>query len=521
MINTLKKSLEIDITYSINSFIYLLSKLPILKHIISNNLYKDKVAKKVISIIMILFYIIRSISIKFLYFFIIFSMSYYYFPNNLIKTYFHVYFLLTILGMFINNKLLNTTKKKYISMILFNMDATNYFKSELTWNLTTTLLLDSICILFFGYLISCPLSFSIILILFTIAIRVIGEYLNIMFYKKKNYIWYTNNKLYVPIMITFILLIFLPFVDIYININAISIISIITIIISIKPFLYLWNLKDYKLIYKKLSSVTDPMNSKFDKDYLTQAMVNVIEKDKIIDNRKIENKKGYDFFNTIFFERHKHILIRSAKKYSFILIGIYIVLIYLLLTSKTYYSEISNFLENNLGWFVVIMYFINRGAIITQAMFFNCDHAMLNYNFYREKEVILGLFKKRLLTITKVNLIPALVIGVGNSILLIMINSDITTIITTFLFIIFLSIFFSVHYLVIYYLFQPFNKNMEVKKMSYSIVTLLTYIVSYQMTSVVINSSILSILGLLVTIIYIVLGLFLISKLAPKTFKLN
>ena len=168
------------------------------------------------------------------------------------------------------------------------------------------------------------------------------------------------------------------------------------------------------------------------------------------------------------------------------------------------------------------MYFVNRGAIITQAMFFNCDHAMLSYNFYRKSKNLLGLFKKRLLTISKVNLLPALVVGIGNAVLLILCKDySLSIIVTTFLFIIFLSVFFSVHYLVIYYLLQPFNKDLEVRKMSYSFVTLITYIVSYMMTNVTMNSVLFSILGLLFTIIYIALALYLVYKFAPNTFKLD
>ena len=189
---------------------------------------------------------------------------------------------------------------------------------------------------------------------------------------------------------------------------------------------------------------------------------------------------------------------------------------------KGYSETIKNFLEYRLGWFVVIMYFVNRGAIITQAMFFNCDHAMLTYNFYRTPAAILELFKKRLKTITKVNLLPALVIGVGNTIILVITKETNVWIIgTTFLFIIVMSIFFSIHYLVIYYLMQPFNKELEVKKASYSFVTLLTYIVCYQFANITMNSLILSIGGILFTIIYGIISLRLVYYYAPKTFKLN
>ena len=126
------------------------------------------------------------------------------------------------------------------------------------------------------------------------------------------------------------------------------------------------------------------------------------------------------------------------------------------------------------------MFIVNRGAIITQAMFFNCDHAMLNYNFYREEKTIISLFKKRLSTVVKVNLLPSIVIGLGNiSILLVSKNYDVMLMITQFIYIMSLSILYSVHYLVIYYLLQPFNKEMEVKKASYSFTVMITYGLTY------------------------------------------
>ena len=156
-------------------------------------------------------------------------------------------------------------------------------------------------------------------------------------------------------------------------------------------------------------------------------------------------------------------------------------------------------------------------------MFFNCDHAMLRFNFYREPQVILELFKKRLTTVVKVNLIPAIIIGIGNIILLNIStnNYSLLTYITTFLFIICLSIFFSVHYLVIYYLLQPFDKDMQVKKASYSFVTLITYIITYMLTKLVLTSEILSILGIVFVLLYIVISLRIVYKVSPRTFKLN
>ena len=523
MINTLIQSLGIEITYTINSFIYILSKLPILRDLITNDIYKSKFIKGLVGVLVRIFLLARAIFLKFMYFFVIFFISSNYFNDNMIHTFFHIYFLLTILGMFINNKLLDTNKKKYFSIILFNTDATNYFRANLFFNTITNLILNSVCLWFFiSYILKAPtIMYTIMFILLTTFIRFVGEALNIMFYRKYKYIWYSNTSLYFPIVIVLFGLCFLPCFKIFIPISFIIISTIIFVILGIISFIYLMKIKDYKLIYKKLTQVTNVMNSKYEKDYLRQAMVDVKDKDKKIDSNIIKNKHGYDMFNTIFFERHKEILLRSARKYSFICIVIYIILGYLMLNYNNYFKDISDFMHNKLSWFIVIMFFINRGAIITQAMFFNCDHAMLRYNFYREPDTILALFKKRLLTVVKVNLLPGFVIGIGNIILLVISKDyNILMCLTTFLFIISLSVFFSVHYLILYYLLQPFNKNLEVKRASYSFATMFTYIISYWLTGLVFNPIILSVFGVLFMVLYIVLSLFLVNRYAPSTFKL-
>ena len=48
MINILHKTLQIDIAYSVNSFIYVLRRLPIFKDLITDDIYKSKTIKRII-----------------------------------------------------------------------------------------------------------------------------------------------------------------------------------------------------------------------------------------------------------------------------------------------------------------------------------------------------------------------------------------------------------------------------------------------------------------------------------------
>ncbi|MBR6948934.1 MAG: hypothetical protein IKH54_01950, partial [Bacilli bacterium] len=335
--------------------------------------------------------------------------------------------------------------------------------------------------------------------------------------RKNNKLWVENTFVYFTLLILLLFISASPFIGIIINNNIIIISLVISFIISIISLIYLNGIKDYKIILKRMNSLDNIMNNE-DSRY---NFVDVNNKDIKIDSKKLDSKTGYDYFNTIFFERHKDILLRSSRNYSVIILIVYVALAILCIKNTAFSKNIDFFLNNRLGWFVLIMYFINRGSIVTQAMFYNCDHAMLEYNFYREPNVIIGLFKKRLETIIKINLIPSIFIGIGNIALLLIIGKlDMFNTVFSFLFIIFLSIFFSLHYLVMYYLLQPYDKSLKVRKVSYSIVSILTYYVCFKLSSISFSSFIFSIIGLLFTIVYIIIGLKLVEKKAPLTFKI-
>ena len=202
MINILKKTLQIDYAYSVNSFIYVLQKLPIFNDLITKDAYSSKAIKKIVGLFGLIFSSLRAIFLKFMYFFIIFYLSVEFSQDNIVKSFFHIYFFLTILGLFINNKLLNTSKKKYFSLILFNVDADKFLKALIFWQQLTTLILNTICLFIFMNIMKSPsILYGLVLLILSFSTRLIGEYLNIKFYKKYNYIWYSNSKLYFPVLI--------------------------------------------------------------------------------------------------------------------------------------------------------------------------------------------------------------------------------------------------------------------------------------------------------------------------------
>lgn len=519
MINTLKMSFKIDITYAINSFIYNIKRFPILKDLFpGDSLYKSTKVKAFVRVLALILSTARIIFFKALYFWIIYLIASALTPKNITTGLLHIYFIFTIIGLFFNNKVLTTSTKKYFSIVLFNMNAKEFMKATLWTEALINLLTHSI---FLWLVIQKPAV--LVFTAFGFLGRFIGERLNLWHYNKYQIALTYNYPLYWTIVLISFGLCLLPLINITVNPIIVGIIDVIFLPLAIISYIGLMKINNYKLIYKRLNTKVAALNSNQAKEYSRQAMVDIKDKDKKIDEKKLKGKKGYDLFNTIFFERHKEILLRSAKLFaiiSFVVIVGMGILIMLIPESKV---RINDFLSNNIAWFVIIMYFINRGSIITQAMFYNCDHSMLTFNFYRNPKVILNIFKTRVLTVSKVNLIPAAIIALGVPVLLYLSGgtSNVMDYISIPIFIIALSIFFSIHYLVIYYLFQPYDKNMAMKSITYSLISVVTYLVAYSFTDFRMSTTAFSLITIIATIIYCIIALIAVYKKAPVTFKIR
>lgn len=84
----------------------------------------------------------------------------------------------------------------------------------------------------------------------------------------------------------------------------------------------------------------------------------------------------------------------------------------LLLFSEIRSAVCDVILHTFLFW-TLLLYLINRGTGLTRALFIHCDHSLLTYSFYKQPNTIPQLFQIRLWEISKIDVIPALILGFG------------------------------------------------------------------------------------------------------------
>ena len=309
------------------------------------------------------------------------------------------------------------------------------------------------------------------------------------------------------------------FISLIIPIKMMLIVLIILSILAVILMSYVLKYDDYHQLSHKLLKNIDSLLNTDTQDIINDSYHKMIT----LEADTKSNKTGFEYFNELFMQRHKKILWKTAKRQTYMIAFIIVVIIGILFYDVETQKDANNAMTSILPFFVFIMYLLNTAKNITQAMFVNCDHSMLTYSFYRIPKNILILFKIRLREIVKINLLPAVVLALGYMAILFICGGIDQAFLAfiSFISIISMSIFFSTHYLILYYLLQPYNAHTEVKSPIYSTIISLTYIICYAFTKLELPILSFGIVCILFCIGYCVIACILVLKWAGNTFKIR
>ena len=518
MINSFILSFKLKNTYRVNSIIYALKHTPILKKVFSYSLYSSKGLKTFANIISALLEF-GSIFFGKIIYFLLFYFTLVPLYKNTSLAFINIFIFLTIIGGLINTYLFNPSIDKYYAIYLMRFDSKKYTLSNYYYNLIKCIIgllpLTIISSIIFKY----NIIISLLMPIYVISIKNIFNAYSLSSYKSNEKI--KNKNKFVPFLILIVLVLLAlgyvpPLFEIGVNNTFFYVLFVCTVLLGTYSFIYIKKFNLYTKMCKDILKQDEyiPNNNVLEEKTYKKQITNEIIKNT--------DKTGYEYFNFVFVQRHKKLLMKSTKNISIGLIILFIIVNVVCIIFPSKNNEVNDILKNSIPYYLFVMYFINRGQRICQTMFMNCDRSMLTYKFYREKDSLLSLFKERLKTLIKLNIIPGLIIAFGTTIMLYITGgTTITLYIITFLTIISMSIFFSVHYLVLYYLLQPYSVNLDIKNPLFISICGLTYFVCYIASQVQIPTMIFGICMCIFTIIYSILSLYLAYKYAPTNFKLK
>lgn len=524
MFDTFLISFRLRMTYKVNSFLHGLKSLPLIRRLLPTSLYDCQGLKWVAVIAAFLGEFFGMFIGRLIYFALMFLA-----PLGLLEFdepaagFLHLLVFLTIIGMIINNPLFDPTQDKYYAIFLLQMNARRYVVTDYGYYLLKLVIGFLISALLLGALVmDVPVWLCLLIPFFVAAGKLTASGWTLWQWKKRGTLISGKKIDGVKLAVLVVLLAgaYVPLVLGWaIPLSVFYILLALFLVCGCVSAVYVVRFDGYRKAYKEQFAANGAL--------LGNQNVNTITQETYHEKLELDvgesNKTGCAYFHELFVRRHRKLLTRSAKRitaFAAIIAAALCIAVWLLPTEA---SAINRLLDTSLPMFLILMYWINRGRGLTEALFFNCDHSMLTYRFFRQPKMLLELFTARLKTLIGINLMPAAVIAAGLPLLLLLSGGTDQPVryIVLPLSILAMSVFFSVHTLVLYYLLQPYNVGLESRSHAYSIINALTYAACYFLMDVELPTLAFGLCVIVFCVVYIAVALLLAYKLAPRTFKLR
>lgn len=519
MFKTLRISWEIQQTYLVNSILYSLKQTPILKHIMPAYPYRVHGLKIFAGTLSLIWSVLKIFGGKALYFLIFLGWAGGLtpaFPAD--EVYLYRLLLLTVIGTLINTSFAEASYQRYYAVTLLRMNARTYTLSLFWAGLVKAFVGFLPFSLLFGFLNGVPLWMKLLLPVCIVGGKTTEMALELWHFDRHKGAAAEQNLVRWCVSAVILVAAYgLPMAG-YILPGEFSMGLLLAMIpLGLLGIGKILRFKSYRQLNQQvLVQFFDGMDT-----VTHQAQTNT--HNLISESSGItSHKKGFEYLNDLFVKRHRRLLWKAT----WIISGVCGVLVLAgaagLLFFPAIRPKVQFVILNTLPFWSFILYFINRGTSFTRALFINCDHSLLTYSFYKQPKTVLTLFRIRLWEISKVNAVPALIIGLGLDVLLLLSGggtwNEYLVIPVTILS---MSLFFSIHYLTLYYLLQPFNAGTEIKSGTYQVLTGGTYFVCYLLMKAELPTMLFGLLCIAFCLLYSIIACVLVYRFAPKTFRIR
>lgn len=562
MFDLMYQQMQIAFAEEINKFIYTLKNIPFIGKYIPEELYARVALKRAFAVFAGICSIIGDILNKLCYFIFAIVIGVIILVDE--KTGFGesgkiilwIFFFMNILaGSFVNSKICACDEKDYLFVRLLRIDARKYFLLKVFKSQITQIIYYTVFMFVAQHIFDGDIKNTLLYMVGFAAFRFIGEafrlYLNDRFgmpFTDKNKLLYILYNAYTVVIFfaaygtTFVLLFLkypmemkkIVFPDICV-IAANPVFIVVSLILAAFSIRYIINYKNYPFVAKRLAGFSTVMQQKAEVEEVSKVNKNIETddlKEKEIGKHIFEEKEGYEYLNAIFFERHKKIFSRPRKLktvISFIIMAASIVGLIVFKAGSTakevnsFANDMWNAMDRVMTIFVFLMYCITSGRSITRALFYNCDHSLMKYGYYRRPDAILKNFRIRLRFMLKSELPMVVVLCVGFVIDTIIIGKadQWVKLLSIIACIVLLSIFYSVVYLCMYYIFQPYTEGGKETGVGYSVCKGVIYVASYSCLQIDTLPQYFAAIIMVITVVGLVAGYALAYLMAPKRFVLK
>ncbi|WP_343209363.1 hypothetical protein [Anaerolentibacter hominis] len=540
MLKTLKLILNIQTANGANTFAYYFKRLWLIGKIMPDEVYGNIGLKKVLSVLVVILKQIWEIAGKLAYLYLALFL-----PVSMAvqkgmaasgqewALLVHVLFFLSCLtGPLLDSRIFGITREMVTCIKYMNMPAQRYVKASFLSRYVPFFFYWLPILSGAAWLFGRPVYEGVLLWILYFSFRMMGEALQLYLYDKKGYVISRKPAFTWPVMLGGPLLAYgLVFAGAGQYTAAVVLHPVfvgICFILSLAALHYIWRgytgyqtrfARSIDLNFLFANAVRQSKQAAF-------ADVELKDKDRnteITDSAEIKDKKGYAYLTSLFFLRHRRLLLRPVYYRLALAAAVFAASVFFRFYSPDTAVALSRNISALLPSLVFIMYFMAIGEKACKAMFYNCDISLLRYGFYRNPGTILLNFRIRLKKLGAYNLIIALSIcGTAGGFLMICGTGLLSWDFFFFcLSILALAIFFTVHHLFLYYIFQPYTAGLDVKNPFFHIFNTVVYVICFMCIQVKTGSAVFTAAVLGGTILYICTALVLIFKFASKRFRVK
>ncbi|MDF2649374.1 MAG: hypothetical protein K0Q73_5179 [Paenibacillus sp.] len=538
MLRTLSTLLTIRTSAAANRFIYYAQKLPLIGSHITDNAYSNLKAKRWAAVIVLILSLLWGFFSKLAYMGLLVYLPVAELGRTLSKDdqlqlFFHIFIMLSfVIAGVTSASILEPKRDKYIAVKLMRLPSARYMQASLSYRYCMFFVYFMPAVFVFASLLDASFLQSVLLSVSLTLWRVFCEYLHLKLFDKFGTVLIKNNKVVWSVIGLGYAAAYLPLFfnqtpitgSLLLNLPVAAAFAALGIFAAVRLARY----SNYRLAIDAATKRDDPLlNIGRMMSEAQQTSVRTKDSDYVLETlntNKARSKEGYAYLNTLFFARHRSLITQPVYRRLAVIgalgvIGVILAAIYGQQASQT------AFLRSNLGvvlpFLVITMNFLSIGEKVCRAMFYNCDLSLLRYSFYRSAAD--RHFRIRLYKIIGLNQLIAVALGAALSLVAIAAGAAVLNLDLLMLWVcvLSLSVFFSVRHLFMYYIFQPYSTELNVKNPLYYVVNMVVSATSGICIVVQIPSPIFSIIVLIVTLVYLIASLVLVRRSGHRTFRVK
>lgn len=540
MNSTLKLMINMKAALWVNGFIFYFKKLWIVGKWMPESVYSNYSTKKVLTVIALVIRQILDFLTKPFYLFIaaivpmlLILQRQPQFVNQQFSVVVHtLFFLSCCTGAFGDSYIFAVSRDKITCMKYMNINVRSYIKSSLVFRYVPFFLYFLIWIVIIGLVAKWPIGKVVCAWLMLLCFRMTAEAFHLFVFDKTEKVLSRNMVFeWILIIVGLAGAYLLPYngwiLPATILLHPLA--ALCYMVLSIVSIYYITiGYKGYEKKYTRSLDQNFLMSSML-KTSSGASFKEVEMKETDLDltetsQGRYQHLHGYTYLNALFFARHKRQLLRPVYYRLMIVAAVFAGgLFFYRVNPKLAVLLSQNMTASLLPSFVFIMYAMTIADKACRAMFYNCDKDMLRYAYYRSPQTILKTFQVRLFRISLLNMTSAAAICLAAMAFCFICGTSIFTLDLLLLCItvLLLSVLFTAHHLCLYYIFQPYSQNLQVKNPFFTGINAIMYMLCFLCLRLKVGGIVFTAAVLAFTVIYILTALALVYHRAPKSFRVK